>query len=225
MRLSKYHIVKRASEKSNRLWIVNEKTGKKFSLLKSEIPVYLDLTPDQSLTKDKLEQAFKEGNVKKEIQADIYRRFYDWSDEEYWKEVFGLDARTKKYFDRIRENIGLVKTEHPREPENLKNAKKVFAHWLEWEIAPLEETYLAQTTYQYSIDDYAVIQLIFRQKPTKKDLSTAVLLADLETEFQIGRLSPIFTCWECGKSDRHFLDIPGSLEEKMEALKDGYCGC
>lgn len=152
-----------------------------------------------------------------------------------------LDERTKKYFEKIRKNIGwesnnagwydfqeILDSKAPGEIAELIATYDGFANSTDIKIYAYNKNntkkYCAEFSYQTDIDDYCIETHIFNKKPTLKDVLTAVSINDLTFDFDTKRLNQIFTCWECGRKC-HWLDIDGDLETKKERLKDEYCGC
>ena len=87
-----------------------------------------------------------------------------------------------------------------------------------------KERFCAEFGYQVGIDDYCTETHIFRKLPSEDEVELLVEIESLEFKFKFKGLKPAFNCWECGKRT-HWLDIPGSFEDKVNGLEDSYCGC
>lgn len=153
-----------------------------------------------------------------------------------------LDDRTQKYLDAVKSNMGYVDTnnswygikeildkkgilsadvEKIAEYEGYVNSSniEVFGYRING-----EQRYCAELSYQTAIDDYNVETHIFVKEPSRENVMQIREINKTILHIEIGKLKPFFHCWECGR-ETHWLDIPGNLEEKIEGLKDNYCGC
>lgn len=87
-----------------------------------------------------------------------------------------------------------------------------------------KQRYCAELSYQTDIDDYNVETHIFSKLPSRSDIMVIRDIQNLEFSFKYDGLKPVFACWECGITS-HWLDIHGTLQEKITGVKEKYCGC
>lgn len=140
--------------------------------------------------------------------------------------------RTANYLQAVKKNMGYIGTNHSwRGIVEILREKlpgvipKVIANYpQDTTVYKYDTKYCAELNYRTDIDDYNIETHIFSKFPSEQDVKTARAIDQLEISFKLKQLSPIFTCWECGL-EKHWLDIPGSLFEKITNLKKGYCGC
>lgn len=87
--------------------------------------------------------------------------------------------------------------------------------------------YCAEIWVRYNIDGLYTHTLIFEKEPNEKIINIIRLTEDIEINIKIGRLSPNFTCWECGKKSHWLEENPPveKFEEVYNNLKEKYCGC
>ena len=97
---------------------------------------------------------------------------------------------------------------------------------IEYEVIKTKDgQFVVQYTVVTAIDDYEVVKLYFDRKPSRHDVRIVEMVLDLQIEFKFGNLEEEFVCWECGRKT-HWLDIRAdSLEQKIEFLRERYCGC
>jgi hypothetical protein len=161
---------------------------------------------------------------------DTLVKNYINNDEEYHIYKHGYGARTKKYLDACRGNIGFLNHECG---ENLtigddwENIGDFAVNSSDIYMRRDERGYVA--AYQIQFED-AVFEhrYIFDRRPTKKTVKDAELIVTVEMHFRSWNRDnegESYTCWECGHTVAHWLDIEGGLKEKYEKLKDKYCGC
>ena len=159
----------------------------------------------------------------------------------YEMTIDNLDERTKKYFERIKENVGFLgmnagwKSMQEILDEGAPGtvAKKAgeyagFANSSNIEILTYEKDekkrYCAQFSYQTDVDDYCIETLIFDRYPSRDSVVTIVNLNDLEFKFNFKGLNQTFWCWECGRESQ-WLDGEGNFLEKIQKVEEKYCGC
>lgn len=160
---------------------------------------------------------------------DLYRAFYPEH------EATDLpDERSLKYIEAVKRNVGLVKTQHGWDgmiPANTKPDDQL-SIWANatgsgytdlWQMA--DGNWVAETCFRTDIDDYQIMDYVFDHKPSKRDILTVHLIERIEIELKSHPKRAVFQCWECGRSDVHWLDGEGDLEAKWEAAEEKYCGC
>lgn len=159
----------------------------------------------------------------KEIIENV---FPDWFEKHKFK--FVPDSKTQRYFDLIKQTIGLVKVEYGSDWIELENPKSydIRGLWvIQSEIGMKDGMCVVQYSERTDIDDYVIGKYFFNRYPSKEDFEAAQLLDEIETYLQVHGWDKVkFICWECGQ-EKHFVDIEGSFEEKVQSWKEKYCGC
>lgn len=152
-----------------------------------------------------------------------------------------LDNRTEKYFEAIRENKGYIGCNHgwygiqeildkKSSGVEAKLIKSYPGYFNSDDINIYEyfvngnKRYCAELSYQTDIDDFNIETHIFSKFPSEKDVKEIRSIMELEFDFKFNRLNPEFTCWECGHKV-HWLDFKGKIQDKIDNLKEKYCGC
>lgn len=138
------------------------------------------------------------------------------------------DERTEKYLDAVKRNIGLIEVKHGYDEERF-DVQAEYRIWINAnsvEVGQLEDgRWVAQYSRRTDIDDYDIVKMYFKKKPNKDDIITANLIDDIEFHFEFEGYDKVkFQCWECGH-EKHWLDIPGDINQKWSNYKDQYCGC
>jgi hypothetical protein len=157
-------------------------------------------------------------------------------EEELFRRKYGhVDKRTVQYLNAVLRSIGVVgdvsdfaHVSHKpplREEEVMyQYTRPTLAGYETIEIGQKNGKWVVQTA-MASGDELVYIFFVFNRRPSMKDIKTALLVDRLYQAFWFGTLSPVFTCWECGR-ETHWLDTAGkTLEEKVEMLQEKYCGC
>lgn len=137
------------------------------------------------------------------------------------------DQRTINYLTEEKNKIGLIEVVYDYDEEIFDILKQYPGLSLIGNgcvnIGKLKDgTYIVQYHIRTQIDDYSVVKIYFNKWPTEILINTAIAIDNAES--YIYSHSPTFECWECGH-EKHWLDIPGSIKEKLAARKDYYCGC
>jgi len=216
-----------ADENGNLYVKVKESDEKKFVPKSEDKPLYL-LCGNKKGTLEEVEELCKKGLAVKISCREIYKHYFNWTDEELCLKFNNYDLKTKKYIEQTRKNLGFIREEHGYDEEkNMKNVFKV-AGWMNSSEVEIGMTSNGEWCAQYSvrtdIDDYDITRYYFSNKPTEKAIQIVELLSSLEFKFKFNRLNYEFNCWECG-CKTHWLDINGDLFEKYNALEEKYCGC
>ena len=197
--------------------------------------IYLDLDYFESNPKVETEEEFdklaEENKIIKLYVPNLFQAYFGWSDEELKERVvkstYGYDERTLNYLNSIKENLNFVEEKNGWDEERFIESKKYNSLFAgissQLEIGLIEDgKWCAQYSFQTAPDDYNIRRLYFSKRPTSRDVKKIITLRDLELEFRFDGLNPIFNCYECGR-EVHWLDFPGGLTEKIDALKDGIC--
>ena len=177
------------------------------------------------------EQLAKEGKIYSFKNYDLYAEYYNFNNNEELECCFkyGYSSRSRKYIEAVMKNIGLINYMDTSnglggkdgEPSKFDMVCKysLYAN-ANTEIGKIQsDLWIAQTCYSISVDDFAVIKMYFSRKPSVKDVEAAFQIRRFEKE-----PIEIFKCWECGNTT-NWLDIEGSIERKLDMIKEEYCGC
>lgn len=140
-----------------------------------------------------------------------------------------IDKRSLSYLKTCKQNLQLVAIKHGWDeiPHDTDKSISVWFNTSQVKIGKVTEgeytgKYIATYSMRTNIDDYDIVSLIFEKKPCLENIQTATLLESVEIAFTIHRRNPVFNCWECG-NESHWLDIPGTFEEKVGFWKEKYC--
>ena len=60
--------------------------------------------------------------------------------------------------------------------------------------------------------------------PDQRDVEDALIVRKMERDFRLGRHRETFTCSDCLER-KHWLDIPGNIQEKLALRLMRKCGC
>jgi hypothetical protein len=154
-----------------------------------------------------------------------------------------LDDKTQKYFESIRNNMGYIGSnagwnsfKDIAEKKDIRDYSLVQVYkspYFGIDVGDIEiyqynkdgETkFCAEFGYRTAIDDYCIETHIFNQFPSLKNIILLRKIDNLEMEFKYNHFNPIIKCWECG-CESHWLDFEGTVDEKINALEENYCGC
>lgn len=221
---SYYDIIEKDTLNGKKLYLVYP-DGKERMIPNTNITIHLAF--GNEVDKDNLEKEIKTGRVLKVTGLEIYKAFYNWDEETYVQKAYGYDMRTHNYLSAVKTNIGYIENRSGYNWYELKGVQKisVFANTDQVEVGLNEyDEWVAQFSVRTDIDDYVVNRFIFNRKPNRQSIMTARMLENLLFDFMLGRVSTNFNCWECGQ-ETHWLDVNGSFIEKVERLKERYCGC
>ena len=142
-----------------------------------------------------------------------------------------LDERTREYLMSHQKNVikfgvspwsvdtQLQKAGISYREEKLSDKYTLFSY-----VNNSGKRYAAQFLEKTAVDDYDFVYVIFSKKPSLRDVEVALASQDLKILFGSGIADTTFKCHECG-IEKHFLDLEGSIFEKIDLLADRYCGC
>lgn len=202
---------------------------------------------DRPNSVEQAEKLAKEGKTYCVTGKEIYKAYYQMDPEAYSIFDNGYSLRTKAYLDRVKSNIGLISYTHASESyydnedgsmtkklEDFRRYERLASDYSDIEVGKNNGHWIAQYSHQAGVDGYAVVKFIFNKCPTENDVITAYYIQQTEEYFRSAMFKKTrwrtddnpeeFYCWNCGKKS-HWLDIPGSLDEKFSRLKDKNCGC
>ena len=218
-------------EKRGQLGLISPNGKKKiFPMPSYKLPIYItfDKKVEGSSKEEKkafAEKKVEEGEFLKILALDLYREYYDWSEEDEYFHVHGFSKRTGSYLDAVLENIGYIKTIHGYDEADYEGETVALDAYFNasGELGLTKEgEWCASLHYQTAIDDYNVEKIYFKNKPSTNDVRIAVDIKDLKFKFAYKGLKEVFTCWECGHK-RHWLDIEDDFTQKYNKLEEKCC--
>jgi len=158
--------------------------------------------------------------------ADVYRDYYALDDEAFCMLMYSYSSRTKKYLDQERVRIGLVSLK--------EGAPESFFVLDEFNVGMgvgLIETgryadgrFVAQSAGESLYEDADVLRMHFTHLPDQRDVEDALIIRKMERDFKLGRHRETFICSDC-QEKKHWLDIPGTIQEKLALRLMRKCGC
>ena len=158
--------------------------------------------------------------------GDVYRDYYGLDDEGMAMLLYNHTLRTHQYLDEQRQRIGLISIKEGP-PES-------FFVLDEFDVGMgigLIETgryadgrFVAQSASEAFYEDADVLRMHFTHLPDEKDVEDALLIRKTERDFKLGRHRETFECENCGQK-KHWLDIPGTMKEKLNLRMMRKCGC
>jgi hypothetical protein len=183
---------------------------------------------NQCKTKDEAEKLCEEGKALKITGEQLYKHYFNWTDDELYMNFYGYDLKTKEFLKEIRDSLGFIREDHGWDEEKLIDSPRKIKCWdnvNEVEIGRNDKgEWCAQFAVQTAIDDYDIVKYFFLNEPSRDDIITLDFISRIEFKFFMRHIKPTFVCWECGV-ETHWLDIKGDIFKKYEALEDRYCGC
>lgn len=156
--------------------------------------------------------------------GEIYRDFYDLDENAYCLLIYNYSERTKRYLDGEKERIGLISYKQDM-PEPFFALTKYNVQGMgEVDVGRYADgRYVVQAS-QAQYDDGLVLRLHYTRYPSKQDVEDAITIRKMERDFKLGRHREMFHCGDCGEI-KHWLDIPGTINEKLEHRLAHKCGC
>lgn len=158
--------------------------------------------------------------------AAVYQDYYGLDDEGLSMLLYNYSLRTKAYLDDERERIGLLSVK-----EGKPEAFFVLDEFNVGMGVGLIETgryadgrFVAQSAAESLYEDADVLRMHFSHLPDRRDVEDALIIRKMERDFKLGRHRETFTCSDCLQR-RHWLDIPGSIQEKLALRLMRKCGC
>lgn len=137
------------------------------------------------------------------------------------------DERTANFIKKAKSEIGFIEQISNYDPEDFDITQQYRVDGTTGNgcinIGKIKDgRYVAEYSIRIAIDDYTIVKMYFNVQPDLASIMQAKIINNAERYFR--RNSPEFQCWECG-CKAHWLDIPGTIMEKLESWKDDYCGC
>lgn len=146
-------------------------------------------------------------------EKELFDSVYDLSEEEMCQFQHGCSLRSYNYIKAVRSNIGLV---------GVGFVSDLFGSKEQMNFG--EKSDYSHTEVHVDIDDAMEGNYYFNHHPSAQDIKTAIAIWRIESDFRSHLRKETFKCWECGHV-AHWLDVPGNLFEKINALDEKYCGC
>ena len=156
----------------------------------------------------------------------VYTDYYSLDEEAVTHLLHGYSLRTKRYLDQERERIGLTSVK-----EGPPEAFFVLDEFNVGMGVGLIETgryadgrFVAQSASESLYEDADVLRMHFTHLPDQRDVEDALIIRKMERDFKLGRHRETFTCSDCLER-KHWLDIPGTIQEKLALRLMRKCGC
>ena len=156
----------------------------------------------------------------------IYQDYYKLDEEATSMLLYNHSLRTNKYLVQERQRIGLT--------SNKEGAPESFFVLDEFNVGMgvgLMDTgryadgrFVAQSASHSLYEDADVLRMHFDHLPDQRDVEDALIIRKMERDFKLGRHRETFICMDCQQT-RHWLDIPGTIQEKLALRMMRKCGC
>lgn len=158
------------------------------------------------------------------------------SNGEIYQDYYGLDAnamswllysyslRTKEYLDSEKARIGLIDYKDGL-PESFfaMDKYKIGRGIGEVDVGQYADgRFVVQTVSRF--DETHALRMHFTRFPSHQDVEDAATIRKMEHDFKLGRHRETFCCGKCGEA-KHWLDIEGTIEEKLTLRLKRLCGC
>jgi hypothetical protein len=155
----------------------------------------------------------------------IYRDYYNLDDNGYSLLFYNYSGRTKAYLDAEKARIGLVGYKEGL-PEGFfaLDQYTVSQGIGEMDIGRYADGRFVAQSAQPLFEEEYVLRMHFSRFPNKRDVEDAVVIRKMERDFKLGRHRESFICNDCGET-RHWLDIAGTISEKLKSRLQRKCGC
>lgn len=157
---------------------------------------------------------------------EVYEDYYDLDEEQLSLLEHSFSLRTKHYLDEERERLGLISIKEGR-PESffVLDEFDVGMGIGMFEIGRYADgRFVAQSASESFYEVTDVLRMHYDHLPDKRDVEDALIIRKMERDFKLGRHRETFTCGDCLQK-RHWLDIPGTIQEKLSLRMMRRCGC
>lgn len=157
--------------------------------------------------------------------AAIYRDYYGLDDNGYAMLLYNYSGRTKAYLDAEKARIGLNDYKEGMPEQFFALDRYAVGQGIgEVEVGQYADgRFVVQSARPLFEEDY-VLRMHFTRFPTQEEVEDAVTIRKMERDFKLGRHREVFHCGDCGEL-RHWLDVDGSIEHKLEMRLKRKCGC
>lgn len=158
--------------------------------------------------------------------SEVYRDYYGLDEEATTMMIYNYSLRTKKYLDSERERIGLtsVKEGSPEAFFVLDEFNVGMGVGLMEVGRYADGRFVAQSAGESLYEDADVLRMHFTHLPDQRDVEDALIIRKMERDFKLGRHRETFNCTDCYEK-KHWLDIPGTIQEKLALRLMRKCGC
>ncbi len=156
----------------------------------------------------------------------VYRDYYGLDDQGVCLLMHRYSLRTKQYLDGEKRRMGLIgMKEGPPEAFFVLDEFNVGMGIGLMETGRYADgRFVAQSASESLYEDADVLRMHFTHLPEQRDVEDALVVRKLQRDFRLGRHRETFTCSDCLQR-RHWLDIPGTLQEKLALRLMRKCGC
>lgn len=200
--------------------------------ISGDIYIKTDQNVKKPSSTEEANKLIQEGKYIKISADEVYKEYYSMNDDEFYTYKNGYTKKTGEYFEQLKKEIGLIDHEicadsSGAELEEFDTIIKynLFLNTGDITVGKLgENKYIAQYSYQTSVDDFSIEKIYFNKLPNEMDIRAAVNLEDFKAKLLLSRITEFFECKKCLKT-LHWTDIPGEFETKIEFLETNYCGC
>lgn len=158
--------------------------------------------------------------------GDVYRDFYELDDEATSMLLNNYSLRTYNYLKKERDRVGLLSFK-----EGIAESFFVLDEFNVGMGIGLIETgryadgrFVAQSSSDSLYEDSDVLRMHFSHLPDEQDVGDALIIRKMERDLKLGRHRETFRCSDC-LQERHWLDIPGTIKEKLAQRMMRKCGC
>ncbi len=158
--------------------------------------------------------------------AEVYRDYYALDEEAMSLLLHNYSLRTKAYLEEQRQRLGLTSVkEGPPEAFFVLDEFNVGMGVGLMEVGRYADgRFVAQSSGESLYEDADVLRMHFSHLPDQRDVEDALIIRKMERDFKLGRHRETFTCSDCFEK-RHWLDIPGTIQEKLALRLMRKCGC
>ena len=157
--------------------------------------------------------------------GEVYKDFYGLDDNGYALLLYSYSGRTKAYLDAEKERIGLIDYKEGMPEPFFSLAQYTIGHGI-GEMAAgqyADGRFVVQSSRPHYEEDY-ILRMHFTRFPSRQDVEDAALIREVERDFKLGRHREVFHCNDCGET-KHWLDIEGPIERKLNMRLLHVCGC
>lgn len=157
--------------------------------------------------------------------GEIYQDYYDLDENGYSLLLHNYSKRTKDFLDAEKERIGLIDYKEGMPEGFFALDKYPIGQGIgEVDVGRYADgRFVAQTSSTF-FDEAHVLRMHYRRFPSRQDVEDALTIRKMERDFKLGRHREMFHCGTCGEL-KHWLDIPGTISEKLEHRLNHHCGC
>lgn len=158
--------------------------------------------------------------------GDVYSDYYELDDEATSMLLYNYSLRTLNYLKAERERVGLMslKEGNPESFFVLDEFNVGMGIGLIETGRYADGRFVAQSSSESLYEDSDVLRMHFTHLPDQQDVEDALIIRKMERDLKLGRHLETFMCGDC-RQERHWLDIPGTIKEKLALRMMRKCGC